>query len=118
MKQPKPNPERRRSARIQEAVVFQIGHHDYDTEALSINISRHGALCLVEKDIPVMTQLDIAFCLNKKQVKVKGVVVRKDKDDNTGKFSIAIYFSEIGKSAQKTLDSFFDQRLVSDGPAK
>ena len=111
--------ERRRSVRIAEELPFTIGHQGYEIQATSVNISNNGVMCLVDRSIPVMTQLDIAFALptpvnfsSKDQIiKVKGVVVRRDEDAVSDKFYIAVYFSNIKPKDQKILNEFIEYRL-------
>ena len=119
MKVPKSILERRRAIRIVEILPFKIGHQGYDVQATTCNISSHGAMCVVEKDIPLMTQLNIGFSLptgSKKSVKghevqVRGVVVRKERDASTGKFFIAIYFSDVKPKTQQALNHFIERQL-------
>lgn len=119
MKIPKPILERRRSIRIDEALPFQMGPAGYDTEAKTVNISTTGTLCLIERDIPLMTKLNVALSIPpfdkspKKTIKIKGVVVRKDRDAAGKGFWTAIYFSDIKPDDQRTLQSFIEYRLNS-----
>ena len=122
MKTPKPVLDRRRSIRVAEKLPFRIGHRDYETEARTINISCQGALCIVDLDIPLMTQLQVALSLpplrkgasHAKTIPIKGVVVRKDKDAAGRQFLIAIYFSEIRPSDREFLEKFIESRLPAD----
>ena len=114
MKTPKPVMERRRSVRIAEKLPFKIGREGYETEAVTVNISAHGVLCLVEKEFPVMTQFKLALTLpaagrgeRSKTLSMKGVVVRKDKGGKVSQFLLAIYFSDI-----KPLDRLFLQKYI------
>ncbi len=121
MKTPKPVLDRRRSIRIVEKLPFKIGHQNYEAEAVTVNISVNGALCIVEQDIPLMTQLKMALTLppisktssKKKTVLMKGVVVRKDKDPSTQKYFVAIYFSEIKPEDRQFLQKFIESRSAS-----
>ena len=111
--------DRRRSVRVFEEFPFVIGHEGYEIQARSVNISGNGVMCLVDRDIPLMTQLEIVFALpvavnfssKEKIVKAKGVVVRKEEDAVSDKFFIAIYFSDIKPKDQKVLDEFIAYRL-------
>ena len=111
--------ERRRSVRIAEELPFVIGHQGYEIQAKSINLSGSGVMCAVDRNIPLMTQLEIAFSLpivvnfssKEKIVKAKGVVVRKEEDAASDRFFIAIYFSDIKPKDQKVLDEFIAYRL-------
>lgn len=118
MKVPKPLVERRRSARIAESFSFQIGHGASGMEAKALNISSHGVLCVVKEDVPLMTQLDILLLVPsfshdsspEKEVRLKGVVVRKEKDPREEGFALAIFFSEIKPRFQKILDDTIQHR--------
>jgi c-di-GMP-binding flagellar brake protein YcgR len=116
MKVPKRILERRRATRIVEVLPFTIGHQGYDLKATSCNLSSHGAMCVIEKDIPLMTQLKIGFSLpsagaKSHDVQVRGVIVRKEKDPSTGKYLIAIFFSDVKPRTQQALDAFIEHRL-------
>lgn|SRR3989338_1742026 len=115
MKTPKQILERRRCVRLVEALPFKIGHQGYEIEAMTVNISSHGAMCLVDRDIPLMTQLKVAMILSgsgaAKSVHATGVVVRKDPNPDSDKFFVAVYFSSIKPADQKTLNHYIEQRL-------
>ena len=118
MKTPKPVLERRRSVRIAEKLPFTIGHEDFESEAVTVNLSAHGALCLVEKNFPLMTQFKVALSLPTEQkgarhfktISMKGVVVRKQKNGNDKHFLIAVYFSNIKPSDRRYLQNFIERR--------
>ena len=109
----------RRSIRILEELPFVIGHQGYEIQAKSVNISSNGVMCLIDRDIPLMTQLEVVFSLpvvvnfssKEKIVKAKGVVVRKEEDAVSERFFIAVYFSIIKPKDQKVLDEFIAYRL-------
>ena len=117
MKTPKPVLDRRRSIRVEEKLPFKIGAQNYEAEAITVNISVNGALCIVEREIPLMTQLKIALTLpskpaqKNKLLSMKGVIVRKEKDLEGGKYYIAIYFSDIKPADRKFLSNFIESRL-------
>ena len=116
MKTPKPILERRRSVRLHEALPFRIGHADYEITAKTVNISAHGALCIVDKNIPLMTQLAVALTLpakgakHGKTLRIKGVVVRREKDPSFERYFLGIYFSAIKSKDQDTLSRFIEGR--------
>jgi len=109
--------ERRQSVRITEPLIFKIGHRGYDVQAVTLNISTSGAMCVVDKDIPMMTQLNIGLELptgvpgKTKTVHMKGVLVRKEKDIRTGRFLMAVYFSDMKPADQKRLEQFIARSL-------
>lgn len=116
MRTPKPILDRRRSVRVYETLPFKIGHAGYEAQAETINVSAHGALCVVDKNIPLMTQLAVALTLplspkRGKTIKLKGVVVRRDKDVDSERYFLAIFFSEVKPEDQETLHRFIESRL-------
>ena len=122
MKTPKPVMDRRRSVRIAEELPFKIGHDRYEVEAVTINISVHGALCLVTRDVPLMTQLKVGLSLpssrksasRARSLSMKGVVVRKEKDALSDKYFVAIYFSDIKPADRQVLEKYIEGRLAAD----
>lgn len=117
MRTPKPILERRRSIRLDEKLPFKIGHEDYESEAHTLNVSVNGALCLVERDIPLMTSLKIALSLpakgksRNKIIRIKAAVVRKDKQRPAGPYLVALYFSDISSEDRQALQNFIESRL-------
>ncbi len=121
MRIPKPILERRRSVRLEEALPFKIGLEGFEQEAATLNVSSHGAMCLLEKDIPMMTKLSMVITLfvpsqkisfrKKRNIHLKGVVVRKEIDPATGQFQTAIFFSDITAEDQEVLDEYILSRL-------
>lgn len=120
MRTPKKILERRTSVRIEEVLPFQIDHNGYEIEAKTVNISAHGAMCLVDKEIPTMTQLDIVLTLPPtqkpkqaaKKIRAKGIVVRKESDPDSDGFLIAIYFSDMKEPSRLILEKFIENRLA------
>jgi c-di-GMP-binding flagellar brake protein YcgR len=108
--------ERRQSVRITETLPFVIGHEGFEVEAVTINLSCLGAMCRVSREIPMMTQLAVALSLpgdetaRAKKIRMKAVVVRKEKEPATGTFLIAIYFSDIKPEDRSTLEAFIKRR--------
>ena len=119
MKTPKNVLDRRRSLRVVEKLPFTIGHQNYEIEATTVNISVNGVLCVVKREIPLMTQLKVAITLpsgatgssKKKIILMKGVVVRKEKDSLKQQHLLAIYFSEIKPADKKFLKKFIESHL-------
>ncbi len=121
MDTPKRILEKRRSVRIAESFIFKIGHQAYDFQAISINLSAHGVLGIVENDVPMMSQVKLALQLpvvsksgrhlRPKTLQIKGVVVRKELDPRTGRYLIAIFFSTIKAEDQKRLEQFISRYL-------
>ncbi len=122
MEIPEPIRERRRSLRVEESLPFTIGQRGYEIEARTVNIGYHGAMCELDRDIPMMTQLSIALTLpaagpsgRPRRVSAKGVIVRKERDGIPGgKVRVAIFFSDIQPKDEAALREFIDRRLSTD----
>jgi c-di-GMP-binding flagellar brake protein YcgR len=127
MRTPKPILDRRRSIRIQEVLPFTIGHEGFELEAHTVNISAHGAMCLISKDIPIMTQLKIALKVPQfgkangtakaaktkmTTIHAKGVVVRKEKDPVSGKYFLAVFFSDMNEKDRQLFKEYIEHRLA------
>lgn len=115
MRTPKPVLDRRRAVRVDTEFPFRIAHRSYETEAVTVNISTSGVYFCVDKDIPMMTKLDLGISLpkSKKIIRAKGIVVRKEKNENAGGYSIAATFSEIKPADRKALEKFIQSRVRS-----
>lgn len=113
---PEPIRERRRAIRIEEALPFTIADDGYEIQAETVNISESGAMCVVDREIRMMTQLKIALRLpslkktSGRIIVVKGVLVRKEKIED-GRFHIAVFFSDIKPDDRAALKEYIEQRL-------
>lgn len=114
--------ERRRSARLADRVTFQLACKGFDIIGDTVNIGAHGILCRVNEDIPTMTKIDIRLVLpNAKEVRrceeirAKGVVVRTEPDPRTKTFRLAVFFTDISKTARTLLENYINGKL---GPLK
>lgn len=116
MKIPRKILERRKAVRVPEMLPFKIGHQGFEIEATTLNISAAGALCRVDREIALMTQLEIGLTLpapnsaKGRVVRARGVVVRREKDTIPDKYLIAIYFSDIKPSDLSLLKEHIERR--------
>ena len=115
METPKRIRERRRALRLDCELPFRLGHEGYEAEVVSVNLSATGAYFRVSQDIPMMSKLNIGLALPKQKsiLHIKGVVVRKEIDKNSGDFFIAVYFSEIKPLGRSKLKKFIQSRAKS-----
>lgn len=113
MRIPKPISERRRAVRVDTELPFRVAHRSYELEAITVNLSSKGVYFRVEKDIPMMTKLHLAILLpgSSKALRAESVVVRKEKDERSGAYFIAAYFSEIKPADRRTLEQFIQSRV-------
>ena len=113
--------ERRKYPRCNLNLPIKICDSNFDVVTETKNISGNGAYCVVNKEIPVMTKLNIVLLLpvkndHKKGVKkinCKGVVVRSEYNKNNGQrsYNLGIYFNEIKESDRKQIISYTTNSL-------
>ncbi len=69
-------------------------------------------MCELDVDIPLMTRIKISLKLPKKELRLKGVVVRRERNELTDKTLIAIFFSDVKPEDQTRLDSFIRDKIT------
>jgi len=110
--------ERRGHPGINEVLQSKVRAEDFDVVAETTNLSFLGAHCRVNKDIPLMTCLQIVLALpygNEENefdyVECNGVVVIAEgalsETHVCSSYSIAIYFNEIEESEKEKIANFF-----------
>lgn len=107
--------ERRQHVRVERHVPLKITQEEGDIVAETVNISRSGAYCRLNKRIPVMTKLKIQLLLplrkgNKsatKSIHCQGVVVRIEPCVE-GFYHIAIFFNEIAQRDAELINDYVD----------
>ena len=67
-------------------------------------------MCEIKGDIPLMTRVKVALKLPTKELRLKGVVVRRDRNELTDMTAIAIFFSDVKPEDQTRLDAFISQK--------
>jgi hypothetical protein len=119
MKKKNTHVEHRRYPRLDERLQLRLRAENFDVVAKTINLSCLGAYCQLNKHIPLMTSLKIAFALpygdqenNFDYVECNGVVVRVEEvlsESNVDTvFNTAIYFNEIEESEKEKIANFFE----------
>ena len=104
--------EKRKHLRINKRILFKLKTDDFDIVAETINLSCIGACCQVNKSIPFMTSLKVAFALpdydNEKEPKYvtcNGVVVRTEKGSSKANlgttYNIAIILMKLRNQKKK-----------------
>jgi len=112
-------PEHRRYPRLDERLQLRLRAENFDVVAKTINLSCLGAYCQLNKHIPLMTSLKIAFALpygdqenEFDYVECNGVVVRVEEvlseSNMDSVFNTAIYFNEIEESEKEKIVNFFE----------
>ncbi len=114
--------EKRRYLRIPHKLQFDIYAHKSELRVESINLSRNGVYCKVDRAISLMADVKIFLVLPKDEteqdhdiIQCVGVVVRVDEHaddaDLNGGYRIAIFFNEIGEYEQQKLDEYIEAYL-------
>ena len=120
--------ERRKARRSAAHIPVKIAQEDGDIVTETLNISRSGAYCRVNKRVELMTKLKIQILLpparsisaarkNQKRlsktIHCKGVVVRVEPAAENGRFEVAIFFNEIAQRDAESINDYvgscFDQ---------
>jgi hypothetical protein len=119
MKKKNTHIEHRRYPRLDERLQLRLRAENFDVVAKTINLSCLGAYCQLNKHIPLMTSLKIAFTLSYDDqengfdyVECNGVVVRVEEvlseSNMDSVFNTAIYFNEIEESEKEKIANFFE----------
>ena len=110
--------ERRKAPRIDEQLPIAIRGDGQIAQAQTQNLSTVGAYCTIDRFIPPMTKLQLAFELpdgsRRVRIACSGVVVRTEPvvlDAQRGGYSLAIYFSEMSERSRAAISKFVRQRL-------
>ena len=115
------SPERRRAPRVTEQVAIAISGDGQVWQAQTKDVSTAGAYLLLDRFIPPMTKLQVAFELpdgaKRARIEATGVVVRAEPvvsdAASKGQYHIAIYFSEMSERHRAAISKFVSHRLSS-----
>lgn len=113
--------ERRKSQRAAAHIPVRIAQEDGDIVTETLNISRSGAHCRVNKRVELMTKLKIHILLparknqkRSKTLRCKGVVVRSEPSPENGRFDIAIFFNEIAQRDAESINDYVGSCFEQD----
>lgn len=128
--------ERRKGQRALAHIPVRIAQEDGDIVTETLNISRSGAYCQVNKRVELMTKLNIQILLppaghrppsgeslsaarknQKRQAKTihcHGVVVRVEPSAHNGRFDIAVFFNEIAQRDAQAINDYVGSCLGQD----
>ena len=113
--------ERRRHPRIDKQLKFNLKTVDDIAVAETINLSCSGAYCVVNKHIPLMTELELVFALpygddddEVEYIQCNGIVVRVEDalsdDEMNEEYHIAIFFNFIEETNQVKLNNYIERQ--------
>jgi hypothetical protein len=111
--------ERRKNPRAFGNVPVKISHAAGDIVTETVNISRSGAYCKIDRYVEPMTRMKINILLplwknnrnTTKKVACEGVVVRTEPATGKGFFHIAVFFNEISRRDAEVVDDYFEYYL-------
>jgi len=113
--------ERRISPRIDKTIPLKLSNGGFDILTETTNISSSGAYCSVNKQIELMTKLNLVLLIpiikNKSKAIEKinccGVVVRQEKVTDNGRYPyrVGICFNDLKERDKKTLRSYVNSHL-------
>jgi hypothetical protein len=111
--------ERRKSPRAFGNVPLKIAHEEGDIVTETVNISRSGAYCCVDRYVEPMTKMKINLLLPlkkggrslTKKVACGGVVVRTEPAEKKGLYNIAIFFSDISQRDAEVISDYVEEYI-------
>ena len=95
--------ERRRSPRLQSNVPVKIICDNGDIVTQTINISRSGVYCIVNKPVEMMSKLKVCLLIplkklgkaSTKKINCEGIVVRSEPVAGSKSYNVAVFFNDI-----------------------
>lgn len=110
--------ERRQAPRASERIRFTVADAGPAFETETRNLSASGAYCTMDRFIAPMTKLALEFQLpiepRAVRIRCTGVVVRAEPvvvNAETGRYHVAIFFSDLSSADRASISRFVQQRL-------
>lgn len=109
--------ERRKYQRAKRQLPLKIADKTFDVITETVDVSSAGIYCRITRLLPLMSKIDVVLLVptksNGKQtrkIRCKGVVVRSEpvilKDADRAHYNVAIFFTELSKRDQKTIEEY------------
>ena len=116
------NSERRQHQRLENNVPVRLSLDDDDTVTETVNISRSGAYCRVNRYIEPMTKVKVNILLPlrkngknlTKKVHCAGVVVRIEETAKDEVYNIAVFFNEISARDAESISDYISSHLEQE----
>ncbi|MFA5145859.1 MAG: PilZ domain-containing protein [Candidatus Omnitrophota bacterium] len=113
------NEERRKFPRVKDdelSLKLKVG--DFDTVAHTLDISASGLYCKIEKEIPLMSRVNIVLVVPsddgaQKRLEVTGVVVREHPviiDGQTKHYDAAIFFEDLSQKDREIITGYIGHK--------
>lgn len=95
--------ERRRAPRAKTNVPVKILCDDGDMVTQTVNISRSGVYCTVDRPVEVMSKLKVCLLIpvkklgktSTKKINCQGIVVRTEPIAGSKNYNVAVFFNDI-----------------------
>ena len=116
--------ERRRAPRIEDKELsLEVKGGDFDIMTHTLNISASGIYCKVEKELPLMSRVQLMVMIpdpsslekSPRPVEVDGVVVRQHPviiDGQVRHYDIAIFFENLSAKHRELISSYIARKKV------
>ena len=107
--------ERRIFPRIDDqGLSLELKTGDFDTITHTMNISASGLYCKIDREIPLMSRVNLMLMLpDSKGVEVSGVVVREHPviiDGVTKHYDVAIFFDDLSSKNREAISSYISNK--------
>ena len=114
--------EKRKHHRLDNNIPVKLCQEDGDVVTQTVNISRSGAYCRVNRFIDPMTKLKVHLLLpvrkngkiGTKKISCQGVIVRTEPIVGTSDFNVAIFFSDITQRDAESIADFIGTYLEQE----
>ncbi len=108
--------ERRRAPRVNHQIPIKIIQEDGDIVTETVNISRSGVYCQVNRALAPMSKLKVRLLLQlnhkdkwiNKPVTCAGVVVRTEPAAKTNTYNVAIFFNDLSKKDSENIATYIN----------
>ena len=103
--------ERRRYPRIDRTLRIRVARDGEPVATETVNVSCGGALCWLNRPLPVMTKVAVALALPKRLVHCTGVVVRSQlvpppASRGRGRYRLALFFTDVSREDHRAIAEF------------
>lgn len=114
--------ERRKAPRIDDAELsLELHTGDFDAMAQTLNISASGLYCKVDRDMPIMSRVNLMLMIPSvasgasqvKRIEVEGVVVRAHPvimDGEVRHYDVAIFFDNLSPKAKELIAGYIERK--------
>jgi len=111
--------ERRQDHRLEKNIPVKICQEDGDIVTETVNISRSGAYCVVNRSIEPMTKMKIHLLVPTrkngktaaKKITCGGVIVRSEPASKDNHYNVAIFFNDISQRNSEMISDYVNVYL-------